>query len=161
MALTRITTLFTALALPIILAVSPMSHADTQTSASTLSLIDQFKLKHEPLGSVDGVYAGTIQEGVMLYAITYTFDQGTLTKQYDATGQLGSIQLMGSANYQFDGSTLQFSDAKGDPELFEEQGEAVTVGSRSIVLFNEQNGDEPIAILTKKNGDEPSPVLAN
>ena len=156
--------------LPHVLNKIQLKNSEVRVEAQTL--IDRFKSKSQPAIHPEGKYVGVLLADGIPFSITYDFVNGGTLKKEIYSWEINSWKLplfnlnllAGSARYSFEGSTLAFTDVVGDPGVFSEIGETLTVHSIdrievngplgavemiSSLLANQQNQGEPQAVVVE------------
>lgn len=104
-------------------------------------LVDSYSSKPEPKDHPRGRYEAEFQIDGKSVAVSYYFDdKNTVTKEMKIAG---IPKISGSAQYQFNGSVLMFSEVIGDKALFPEIGEAIVVENPQTITM----------LASKKDGE--------
>ena len=98
-------------------------------------LIDRYLGMSVPEIQPDGIYYGYLEIDGKELRVTLSFDSNeTVTIEMVI---LDKYKLSGTANFSFTGSTLVYSNIRGDKALFPKIGQAITVRSKDHIIFYE------------------------
>jgi len=117
--------------------VNEMRNKFPPVTSKEMRLIDEYQRKPKPVTPLLGEYFGLGEVDGKKFKVRYTFrEDRTIIKSAEI---LGKYELTGMAKFEFNGSTIVFTDVKGDKLLFSEIGEAITVKSPdSIVAYGSE-----------------------